>query len=352
MNLRRILILLGKEFVHGPKSFIFIWAIIAPLAFTLAATLAFGTLFSDKPELGIFDRGDSQLVVMSQGLDSINASEYSSIEDLRQATESGAVDMGIVLPIGFDNAIVQGETIPIEAYIWGESLSKHRVTLPIAVADLVREVAGQEVPVEIESITLGEEANTPWNERLLPFIVLMGVFFGGLMLPSTSLIEEKQKKTLEALVISPASIGEIFIAKGVLGITLSIFMGVAILLLNQVFGNNTLLLIGVLALGAVMAVEIGLILGVFIKDITTLFTVWKSGGIFLFGPAFIYIFPQIPEWIARIFPTYYALQPVVNLSLEGGDWSSVAVNVLILAGIDVLFLIPVGLAARRLSQRS
>ncbi|MFC1865313.1 ABC transporter permease [Chloroflexota bacterium] len=352
MNLRRILILLGKEFVHGPKSFIFIWAIVAPLAFTLVATLAFGTLFSDKPELGIFDRGDSQLVAMSQGLDSINTSEYESIEDLRQSTESGAVDMGIVLPVGFDNAIAQGETVPIEAYIWGESLAKDRVTLPIAVADLVREIAGQEVPVEIESITLGEEAGTPWNERLLPFLVLMGVFFGGLMLPSTSLIQEKQKKTLEALIISPASIGEIFIAKGVLGITLSIFMGVAILLLNQVFGNNTLLLIGVLALGAVMAVEIGLILGVFIKDITTLFTVWKSGGIFLFGPAFIYIFPQIPEWIAKIFPTYYALQPVVNLSLEGGDWSSVAVNVLILVSIDVLFLIPVGLAARKLSQRS
>ena len=352
MNFRRILVLLGKEFVHGPKSFIFIWSIVAPLAFTLVATLAFGTLFSDRPELGIFDRGDSQLVVMAQGLDSIDTSEYESTEDLIKATESGAVDIGIVLPVGFDNTVTQGETVPIEAYIWGESLAKDRITLPVTIADLVRELAGQEVPVEIESITLGEEAGTPWNERLLPFLILMGIFFGGLMLPSTSLIEEKQKKTLEALVISPASIGEIFVAKGTLGITLSIFMGVAILLLNQAFGSNTLLLIGVLALGAVMAVEIGLICGVFIKDITTLFTVWKSGGIFLFGPAFIYMFPQIPEWIARIFPTYYALQPVVSLSLEGGGWSSIALNVFVLIGIDVLFLIPVTLAARRLAQRS
>ncbi len=352
MNFRRILVLLGKEFVHGPKSFIFIWAIVAPLAFTLVATLAFGTLFSEKPELGIFDRGDSQLVMMAQGLDSINTSEYESIDDLRQATESGAVDMGIVLPIGFDNAITQGETVPIEAYIWGESLAKDRVTLPIAIADLVRELTGQEVPVEIESIILGEEAGAPWSERLLPFLVLLGVFFGGLMLPSTSLIDEKQKKTLEALIISPASIGEIFIAKGILGITLSIVMGVAILLLNQAFGSNSLLLIGVLLLGAIMAAEIGLICGAFIKDITTLFTVWKSGGIFLFGPAFIYIFPQIPEWVAKIFPTYYALQPVVKLSLEGGDWSAIAVNVFILIGIDILFLIPVTLAARRLVQRS
>ncbi len=352
MNLKRILILLKKEFTHGPKSFIFIWAIAAPLAFTLVATLAFGTLFSDKADLGIFDRGDSQLPLMAQEIDSFGTSEYGSIEDLRQATESGAVDIGIVLPVGFDEAVLQGEMLKIEGYIWGESLAKHRITLPIAIADLIRDIAGQEVPVEIESITLGGETGTPWNERLLPFLVLMGVFFGGLMLPSTSLIEEKQKKTLEALVISPASIAEIFIAKGILGITLSILMGVVILLLNQAFGGNLLLLIGVLALGSVMAVEIGLICGVFIKDITTLFTVWKSGGIFLFGPAIVYMFPQIPEWIAKIFPTYYALQPVVSLSLEGGGWSSIAVNVFILTGIDVLLLIPVGLAAKRLAQRS
>ena len=157
---------------------------------------------------------------------------------------------------------------------------------------------------------------------------------------------------MEAIVISPASIGEIFIAKGILGIALSIVMGVAILILNHAFGSNTLLLIGVLTLGAIMAAEIGLICGVFIKDITTLFTIWKSGGIFLFGPALIYMFPQIPEWIAKVFPTYYALQPVVKLSLEGGDWSSIAVNVFILIGIDILFLIPVALAARRLGQRS
>ena len=38
-------------------------------------------------------------------------------------------------------------------------------------------------------------------------------------------------------------------------------------------------------------------------------------------------------FLAKIFPTYYALQPVVKLSLEGGDWSAIAVNVFILIGI-------------------
>jgi ABC-2 type transport system permease protein len=352
MSLKRILTLLGKEFIHGPKNFIFVLAIVAPLAFTLIVTLAFGTLFSEEPKLGITDEGNSQLVVLARSLDSISTKEYEDVSHLTQATRSGSVDMGIVLPQNFDSTISQGDTLVIKAYIWGESLAKNRIILPITIADLVRELVGQEVPVEIESVTLGDEVSTPWSERLIPFLVLMGVFYGGLMIPSTSLIEEKQKKTFEALVITPTSLSEIFIAKGILGIVISVFMGVVILILNQSFDANSSLLVGVLFLGAVMAVELGLLCGALIKDITTLFTVWKAGGILLFGPVFIYMFPQIPEWIGRIFPTYYALQPVVELSLRGGEWSDIAVNVFILIGINILLVFIIAMATRRMMRRS
>lgn len=352
MNLKRVLTLLGKEFVHGPKNFIFVFAIIAPLAFTLIVTLAFGTLFSEKPNLGIVDEGNSQLVVLAQSLESVTTKEYGELSGLKQATQSGVVDMGIVIPQSFDNTVIKGETVVIEAFFWGESLAKNRIILPATISDLTRELAGQEVPVEIELVTLGNVTTTPWSERLIPFLVLMGVFYGGLMIPSTSLIDEKQKKTLEALVITPTSISEIFVAKGILGIVLSVFMGVVILILNQAFGANSLLLVGVLFLGAIMAVQLGLICGALIKDITTLFTVWKSGGIILFGPVFIYMFPQIPEWIGRIFPTYYALQPVVELSLRGGGWSDIATNVFILIGIIILLIFIIAIAARRMMRRS
>ncbi|HEX78859.1 MAG TPA: ABC transporter permease [Dehalococcoidia bacterium] len=338
MNIKRTAVLLGKEFIHGPKSFMFVWAVIAPIGFTLIATLAFGTLFSERPKLGIYDKGDSQLVLNIQELDSITTKVYDNTSELKQATENGSVDIGIVLPTSFDDAVKQGESVTIEGYIWGESLAKNRTIIPVTIADLVRALAGQEVPVEIESVTLGEETGIPWNERLLPFLVLMGVFFGGLMLPSTSLIDEKQKKTLEALVITPASIGDIFISKAILGIVLSTFMGIAILVLNNAFGANSPLLVMVLLFGAIMAAELGLIAGALIKDITTLFTIWKSGGIFLFAPVFIYMFPQIPEWIAKIFPTYYALQPVVEISLQGGGWSGISTNFFILVGLDIALI--------------
>jgi len=88
---------------------------------------------------------------------------------------------------------------------------------PAVLADAAHRVAGSNVPVEIVTVPLGEPGGLPWTERLLPLVVLMAVFFGGLMIPASSLINEKQKRTLEALNVTPATLGDVFAAKGVMG---------------------------------------------------------------------------------------------------------------------------------------
>ena len=333
MSLQRISVLLGKEFIHGPKNFIFIWIVVAPILISLLFGLIFGSLFTEKPRLGILDEGNSRLVGLASSLDSIITKEYATVEELKTATESGGVDMGIVLPAGFDNTIQSGHTAHLEAYVWGESLAKNRLILPVTISDLVRSLSGQEVPVEIETVILGEAESLPWNDRLLPLLVLMAVFLGGLLLPSTSIIEEKQKKTLDALIVAPATVGDVFISKGIVAVVLSMAAAIIILLINQAFGTEPLLLTLVLFLGAVMAAATGLIFGAIIKDLPTLFAIWKGGGILLFAPAIVYMFPQIPEWVARIFPTYWVIQPVVEITQRGGGWSEVALSVFVLIGM-------------------
>ena len=350
MSLKRVRILLGKEFLHGSKNYIFIFSVVAPIVISLFFSLIFGTLFSEKPKLGVVDEGSSQLVPMTQELDSLVTKEYATVSEMKQAVESGAVDIGIVLPPGFDSSVMQGERVEITAYVWGESLAKNRTIIGVTIADLVRELTGQEAPIEMEAITLGDGESIPWNDRLLPLVVLMAVFLGGLMLPATSVVNEKEKKTLEALVITPTTIGDVFLSKGILGFIISLFMGILILVLNQAFGTEPLLLTLVLALGAIMAVELGMILGAFVKDFTTLFAVWKFGGILLFAPVFVYLFPQIPEWIGRIFPTYYLIQPIVELSQRGGGWPDIATNVFILVGLDLILIGVVMFALRRTKQ--
>lgn len=347
MSLRRITVLVGKELFQGPKNFIFVFVIVAPVAISLVVSLMFGTLFAEQPRLGIVDEGSSQLTTSARDTSAIAVREYRSIADLRQAIESGSEDMGIVLPADFDVSVNQGEQTSLTAFTWGESSSRSRIILGVTIMNLVRQIAGQEPPLEIDSITLGEEVTVPWNERLLPLIVLMAVFLGGMFLPATSIISEKENRTLTALLVTPTTPEDVFLAKGIVGIALSLLSGMVILLLNQAFGAHPFLLILVLALGGVMAAGLGLLMGVALKDVTTLFAVWKLGGILLFGPAFIYMFPQIPEWIGRFFPTYYILHPIVEISQWGGGWEAISSNVLVLIVLDILLIGALALVLRR-----
>ncbi len=347
MSIRRMGVLLSKEFLYGSKSYILIFSIVGPIIISIIVSLIFGTWLAEKPRLGILDEDGSQLASMLNDTNSIDNIEYNNITEIKKAVETGTVDIGIIIPSGFDNSVIKGEKTEIKAFIWGESTAENRSIIAAIIANTVRELTGQEAPIEIKTITLGDKVSIPWDDRLFPFIVLMAVFLGGLMLPSTSIAMEKEKRTIRALMVTPVSIEDIFFAKGIFGFILSFFMGILILVLNKAFGAEPMLLTVVLALGAIMAAELGTLLGVYVKDFATIFTIWKSAGIILFAPAIIYMFPSIPEWIGRIFPTYYIIQPIVELSQKGGGWTNIATNTLILIAMDIALIFILFLTLRR-----
>jgi ABC-2 type transport system permease protein len=177
------------------------------------------------------------------------------------------------------------------------------------------------------------------------------------MVPATSLVEEKQRGTDKALTVTPLSLGELFVAKGLLGFLLSLFMGVVILILNNAFGARPGLLLLTLALGAVMASTFGIILGAFIRDINTLFATVKGIGILLYAPALVYLFPEIPAWIGQLFPTYYMIEPVIEIAQEGAGWAAVAPELIVMAVLNLVLIGAIALIVRaertgmRLSRR-
>jgi ABC-2 type transport system permease protein len=128
-------------------------------------------------------------------------------------------------------------------------------------------------------------------------------------------------------------------------------MCIVIMLMNQAFGVQTGLLMIVLVLGAILAALFGLLLGALVRDINTLFATFKGIGILLYAPVFVYMFPQIPQWIGKIFPTYYIVQPVVEISQQGGVWSDIIFEVFVLAGLIVLILVLTTVVSRRLKQQ-
>jgi ABC-2 type transport system permease protein len=343
--------LLLKDLRLGPRSPLVLWALVLPIFLTVMVRGVFGSLFDAEPRLGIADLGSSALTVQAQQRDGLDVSIYVDEVALRDAVADNAVDAGIVLPAGFDDAVRSGLRPTLELLVAGESLASNRILVTVATLDLVRGVADQEPPAEVELVTLGD-AGLSLDARMVPLLVIMAVAIGGVMAAAAGLVQEKERGTITALLVTPVSALDVLVAKGLLGVILATLTGLVTLALNGGFGTSPAVLVIAVAVGAIMMAEVGLLLGSWAKNQNTLFTAWKGGGIFLLFPVFFYLWPGLPQWIPKLSPTYYFLQPIFELAVEGATAADVWIELVIAAVICGALVGPVLLAARYLEQQS
>ena len=340
---------LRKDLRLGPRSPILLWALVVPVLLTLLVRGVFGDLFDGEPTLGIVDEGRSAVAVDAQALDGVTVEAVDDAALLRDELAAGGYDAGLVLQDGFDEQVRAGEVPPLHLWVAGDSVPADRVVLTVAVLDLVRGLTGEQAAVSVEVVELGEAA-LPIDLRLLPLLVMYAVAIPGGMVPASSLVEEKERGTLEALLAGPTSVGEVLAAKGALGVLLAVAAGVATLGLNDAFGAEPLAVVLSIVLGAVMMAQLGLMIGAWAPDTNTLFAAWKAGGIILFLPVVFLIWPDLPTWPVYVMPAYYFLEPAYAVSVEGAGLGDVAGTLAVAAAICLALLPGVALVGRWLAR--
>jgi ABC-2 type transport system permease protein len=169
--------------------------------------------------------------------------------------------------------------------------------------------------------------------------------------PAASLIEEREQRTIDALLVSPVQMGDVLAAKGAVAALLAVAMSLITLALNGALGSGTPVLILVLAVGSVMLAEAGVLLGLWAKDANTMMTAIKGGGIIIFLPVVFVIWPNLPQWIPRLVPTYYFLQPVFEVGVLGAGLGDVWLDVLVAAACCVVLAPLVVAYGRRVERR-
>ena len=114
------------------------------------------------------DEGNSQFTSLISDVDFVDVTQYDSAGDLTYAVENGAVDIGVVIPAGFDKSITSGEKKDVHLYVWGERMLKDQVVLDSTLRDLFKNMAGAESVVAVEPVVLGEVTESKTiQERLL-----------------------------------------------------------------------------------------------------------------------------------------------------------------------------------------
>lgn len=302
---------------------------------TFLISAVFGSLFDPNPRLGIVDEGRSRVTTAAEQIEGIEVTFLDEVTELRRMVESHDLDAGMVLPPGFDAQVATGEQPDLLFFVSGESLASNRVVLAVTTIDLVRGVSGSEPPVTVVVATVGDEDYVPVGDRLLPFMVAYAVMIAALFVPAASLVDEREKRTIDAVLVTPTRISEVLVGKAAFAVTLAVIMGVVTLTLNAAFGGNPWAMVLFLLIGSVMMAEIGLMLGLWSKDITSLYTAVKAGGILVFLPVFFVLFPGLPQWIPKLVPTYYFLQPIYDIAITGATFGDLVPELLIAIAVCI-----------------
>jgi len=348
MNARRIFRILSKDLAIGPRSPIMLFVIILPIIMTFVLQMVFGNLFIQNPKLAVLDEGPSQISRLLEKRDGIEIISADSLASLKLMVTNNDAAAGLVLPTGFDSALQKGDQPLMEYYISGESYALDRLVLTLTALDMIREVEGRSPVVAVEIVDYGSGDPIPMSTRLVPLVVLFAFIMAGLFVPASSVVDEREKRTVVAVLTTPAKVGEFLSAKAMLGIILSLLMAIVTLLLNKAFMQNQLVLVLVLFISSIFWALMGLLIGLLSANSQTLFAIVKGSGVFLVGPAVFYLFPEWPQWIARVVPTFWAIDPLWQVLANQASLRDLVGPLAVVVGIIIVLIFLVRILAKRM----
>jgi len=351
VNIARTLKLVARDLKSGPRSSVFLFAILMPLLITFMLKVVFFSLLSPKPRLAITDLGRSEITAALEKNQGITLIHAATADRLREMVRRNDADAGIVLEEIFDAAVRAGERPRLEFYISGESLASNRILLAVTALDLVRAVEGQNDPVEVVLNKSKEEKAPPISVRIIPAILIIVMGVTGVFVPAFMLVNERERQTLHALLVTPVRMSEVLMSKALIGFFMVITMSCLTLALNRALGGEVLGLLLSVVVAAVMCVEVGLIYGTTAKDGKTLYTLIKSLNILLMGPVVFYLFPNWPQWIAKLFPTYWFIDPLYRISMQGASLTEVKSDLFIAFLICTALAPPIWILGKRLQVK-
>lgn len=99
------------------------------------------------------------------------------------------------------------------------------------------------------------------NFMLLSTWILFAEVMVGIMLTGPSLLEERESRTFDALLVSPLGRGQIILAKGATVLMFSLLAQCVVFLLNEGAHSGLLAALPYMLAGGIIFVEVGMVIG-------------------------------------------------------------------------------------------
>lgn len=288
-------------------------------------------------------------------IDRLDASDYfmtvATVGTPREAElliRSRRADMAVVFSPDFASRTVSGKGAGVQLM-----LDCSDPNMAIQQANYARQIITAELsgssnvpsPVTIKMLyNPGMES----SYGFVPGIMGMLLLIVCAMMTSVSIVREKERGTMETLLVSPVRPYTIIVAKAVPYAVLSFVIVTCILLIARfVLGvpveGSLLSIYGVSAVYVMLALSLGLLISVLVS---TQIAAMLASGMLLLMPSMLLsgmIFPvesmpEVLQWVAAVVPARWYIEAMRKLMIMGTGIDSVADDVVVLAAMTVVLL--------------
>jgi ABC-2 type transport system permease protein len=297
--------------------------------------------FPSEPELRAVVAGEAtawlsngQTTVVAEGLEPPSGAERVD------------VSIGLAFADDFLEATAVGRSTDVTVYVDGAVPDEIESAMTSLVREIAFGVAGEPLPVETSDVNqtfvvLGEDrAGNQVSARegfrpIFVFLILMMEMF----VMASLIAKEIQDRTVTAVLVTPATVGDVLAAKGIAGALSGLVQAVIVLLAINSLSPQPLLILTLMLLGSVMISGTAMLAGSTGKDFMSTLFYGMAYMVPLLIPAFAALFPGTASAWVRALPSFPLVQGLVEVTTYGAGWSET------LPELSALFAWCVGLFA-------
>ena len=252
-------------------------------------------------------------------------------ERVPRGAQEVRLPIGLAFPDGFFPALQAGRRATVEVLVDSGVPPELQAAMSALVRELAYGVAGSPPPVSFPDpqelyTVVGEDrvgSQVTARELFRPIIVVM-VLIMELLGMSSLISRELQAGTATAVLVTPATVGDLLVAKGLTGMALGLAQSVVLLAAIGLLGTQPLLLLALMIAGAAMVSGAAMIAGCIGRDMMANL---MGGVVFMVPmmiPAVAVLFPGSASPWVRVLPTFALVEALVNVTAHGAGWADAA----------------------------
>jgi ABC-2 type transport system permease protein len=263
-----------------------------------------------------------------------------SQEDLRAAILAGDYNVGAVFPANLAEQLIGGQQAEMTVLFASDFPDEVKDYYALFFREIGYILKGQPINIQVDEVILGRDMvgqQIPQRDRMLPLFAVL-ILMTETMGLATLISAELETGTLQALLITPMNVRELFAGKLLTGVGLAFTQALFVVAVTGGLNQQPVIVMLTLLLGGVLVTGLGFLMAAVSKDMMSVIG-WSIPGIIILSiPSFGVMFPgSISDWV-RVIPSHYLVDTVHQVANLDASWGDVWQNFLFLLGFDLVFL--------------